>query len=99
MSSSEQRKAHHHMAQSASLQKTPVRIPFYWDKGIDPPLEWPNWAATLKIAIIAKEANNVDTLLRYKPEPRTYSTRLNPPTNPRVKMRLKHKRETGTNGV
>ena len=33
------RKAHHHIAQSASLQRTPVGIPFYWDKGIDPPLE------------------------------------------------------------
>ena len=63
-------KAHHHMAQSANPQRTPVGIPFYWDRGVDPPTEWPIWAATLKIAIIAKESINVDTLLRYKPEPK-----------------------------
>ena len=63
-------KAHHHMVQSANLQRTPVGIPFYWERGIDPPTDWPTWAATLKIAIIAKESLNVDTLLRYKPEPK-----------------------------
>ena len=58
------------MAQSANLQRTPVGIPFYWERAIDPPTDWPTWAATLKIAIIAKESLNVDTLLRYKPEPK-----------------------------
>ena len=58
------------MAQPANLQRTPVGIPFDWEKSIDPPTDWPTLAATLKIAIIAKESLNVDTLLRYKPEPK-----------------------------
>ena len=72
------------MAQSANLQRTPVGIPFYWEKGIDPPIDWPTWAATPKIAIIAKESLNVDTLLRYKPEPKDLFYPAEPSYEPQV---------------
>ena len=58
------------MARSVILSRTPVGIPFFWDKDTDPPLEWTTWAATFCIAIIAKELIYVDYLLRYKPEPK-----------------------------
>ena len=82
MTSKKQRKAHHHMAQSASLQRAPVGIPFYWAKDMDSPLEWPTWAATLKTAIIAKKSINVDTLLWYKPEPTDLVYPAEPPYEP-----------------
>ena len=58
------------MAQSVILSRTPVGIPFFWDRGMEPRLEWTTWAATLKRTIIAKESINVDYVLRYKPEPK-----------------------------
>ena len=72
------------MAQSANLQRTPVGIPFYLERGIDPPTDWPTWALTLKIAIIAKESLNVDTLLRYKPEPKDLFYPAEPTYEPSV---------------
>ena len=38
-------------------------IPFFWNSGMDAPVEWPTWASTLKLVIMAK-----DSLLRQKPE-------------------------------
>ena len=35
---------------------------------MEPPVEWPTWAATLKLAIIAKNSLNVDSLLKHKPD-------------------------------
>ena len=34
---------------------------------MEPPVEWPTWAATLKLAIMAKNSLNVDSLLKHKP--------------------------------
>ena len=58
------------MAQSAPvpLLRSPVGIPFFRDSGMEPPVEWPTWASTLKLAIMAKGSINVDSLLRQKPE-------------------------------
>ena len=87
------------MAQSANLQRTPVGIPFYWEKGIDPPTDWPTWAATLKIAKIAKESLNVDTLLRYKPEPKDLFYPAEPTYEPQVQNETqvqKRERERST---
>ena len=44
------------------------------------PVEWPIWAATLKLAIMAKNSINVDSLLKHKPDRKdlTYPTE---PTN------------------
>ena len=72
------------MAQSANLQRTPVGVPFYWEKGIDPPIDWPTWAATLKLAITAKESLNVDTLPRYKPESKDLFYPAEPTYEPQV---------------
>ena len=35
---------------------------------MDPPVDWPTWASTLKLAIMAKDSINVETLLRQKPD-------------------------------
>ena len=58
------------MAQSATvpIAHSPVGIPFFWESGMEPPVEWPTWAATLKLAIMAKNSINVDSLLKQKPD-------------------------------
>ena len=58
------------MAQSVlvPLSRSQVGISFFWDSGMDPQVEWPTWATTLKLAIMAKDSINVDSLLRQKPE-------------------------------
>ena len=85
------------MVQSANLQRTPVGIPFYWERGIDPPTDWHTWAATLKIAIIAKESLNVDTLLRYKPEPKDLFYPAEPTYEPQFQNETQvQKRERST---
>ena len=65
------------MAQPAAvtIARSPVGIPFFWESGMEPPVEWPIWAATLKLAIMAKNSINVDSLLKQKPE-------INVPTYP-----------------
>ena len=75
------------MAQSAaavSIARSPVGIPFFWESGMEPPVEWPIWAATLKLAIMAKNSINVDSLLKHKPDMKdlTYPAELTyePPT-------------------
>ena len=37
---------------------------------MEPPVEWPTWASTLRQAIMATDFINVDALLRQKPEPK-----------------------------
>ena len=58
------------MAQSAAvpIARSPVGIPFFWESGMEPPVEWPTWAAILKLAIMAKNSLNVDSLLKHKPD-------------------------------
>ena len=58
------------MAQSAAvpIARSPVGIPFFWESGMEPPVEWPTWAATLKLALMAKNSLNVDSLLKHKPD-------------------------------
>ena len=58
------------MAQSAAVTfaRSPVGIPFFWESGMEPLVEWPIWAATLKLPIMAKNSINVDSLLKQKPE-------------------------------
>ena len=58
------------MAQSAAapIARSPVGFPLFWDSGMEPPVEWPTWAATLKLAIMAKISINVDSLLKHKPD-------------------------------
>ena len=75
------------MAQSASavpIARSPVGIPFFWESGMEPPVEWPIWAATLKLAILAENSINVDSLLKHKPgiKDLTYPTEptYEPPT-------------------
>ena len=75
------------MAQSAtavSIARSPVGIPFFWESGLEPPVEWLIWAATLKLAIMAKNSKNVDSLLKHKPDRKdlTYPTEptYEPPT-------------------
>ena len=58
------------MAQSATvtIARSPVGIPYFWESGMEPPVEWPTWAATLKLAIMAKASIKVDYHLKQKPE-------------------------------
>ena len=58
------------MAQSAPvpLLRSPVGILFFWDNGMKPPVEWPKWSSTIKLAIMTKDSINVDSLHRQKPE-------------------------------
>ena len=60
----------HNTAQPAPvpLLRSLVGILIFWDSGMDPPAEWPTWASKLKLAIMAKDSINVDSLLRQKPE-------------------------------
>ena len=58
------------MEQSASvpIARYPVGVPFFWESGMEPPVEWPTWISTLKLATMAKDSINVDSFLRQKPE-------------------------------
>ena len=58
------------MAQSAAvtIARSPVGILFFWESGMEPPVEWPIWAATLKLAIMAQNSIIVDSLLKHKPK-------------------------------
>ena len=55
------------MAQSA---KTPLGVNPFWESGATPPIEWKQWFATLKMAIVARDSIDVDKLLRLKPQPK-----------------------------
>ena len=73
------------MAQSAAavtIARSPVGIPFFWETGIEPPVEWPIWAATLKLAIMAKNSINVDSLLKHKPDRKDLTYPLEPTYEP-----------------
>ena len=75
------------MAQSATvtIARSPVGIPFFWESGMGPPVEWPTWAATLKLAIMAKDsinAINVDILLKQKPDIKDLTYRAEPTYEP-----------------
>ena len=53
------------MAQSA---KTPLGVnPM--EAGATPPVEWKQWFATLKMAIISRKNIEVDKLMKLKPQP------------------------------
>ena len=54
------------MAQSA---KTPLGVNPIWESGATPLIEWKQWFATLKMAIVAHDSIDVDKLLRLKPQP------------------------------
>ena len=54
------------MAQSA---KTPLGVNPFWESGATPPIEWRQWFATLKMAIMARDSIEVDKLLKLKPQP------------------------------
>ena len=52
------------MAQS---MKSPIGVPFYWESGKNPLIEWQTWFNAFKMAGMAKENMYVDQLLRLKP--------------------------------
>ena len=54
------------MAQSA---KTPLGVNPFWESGATPPIEWKQWFATLKMAIVARDSIDVDKIHRLKPQP------------------------------
>ena len=73
------------MAQSAAavtIARSPVGIPFFWETGVEPPVEWPIWAATLKLAIMAKNSINVDSLLKHKPDTKDLTYPIEPTYEP-----------------
>ena len=76
---SQQYKARDHMAQSAI--KTPLGVPAFWETGANPPIEWSTWFGTLKMAIMARDNQQVDKLLKLKPS----RTELPYPTHPSYK--------------
>ena len=75
----------HNMAQSAAavtIARSPVGIPFFWETGAEPPVEWPIWAATLKLAIMAKNSINVDSQLKHKPDTKDLTYPIEPTYEP-----------------
>ena len=91
----------HNMAQSAAaitIARSPVGIPFFWETRDEPPVEWPIWAATLKLAIMAKNSINVDSLLKHKPDTKdlTYPIEptYEPPTENETQCTTQRKRPT-----
>ena len=73
------------MAQSAaavSIARSPVGIPFFWEYGVEPPVEWPIWAATLKLAIMAENSINFDSLLKHKPDRKDLTYPIEPTYEP-----------------
>ena len=57
------------MAQSAEYSKNPLNINPFWQKAsVEPPLEWSKWAATLEMAVFAKDGIEVPNLLRARPQ-------------------------------
>ena len=56
----------HHMAQPA---KTPLGVNLFWEVGAPPPIEWKQWFATLKMAIMARDNIKLDKLLKLKQQP------------------------------
>ena len=56
------------MAQSAGCSKNPLNINPFWEKAsVEPPLEWPKWAAILEMAVFARDRIEVQYLLRAWP--------------------------------
>ena len=57
------------MVQSATQKRTPLGIEPFWEKpSVDPPLKGEKWQMQAKLALIAEENIDVDTLLEPKPE-------------------------------
>ena len=64
----------HNMAQSAAdSKKTPLHIEAFWEKPTaTPPLTWDKWTQQWKLALLAKEGIQLDTLLNDPPATVTY---------------------------
>ena len=62
------------MAQSAAdSKKTPLHIEAFWEKPtVTPPLTWEKWTQQWKLALLAKEGVQLDTLLNDPPGTVTY---------------------------
>ena len=69
------------MAQSATKDsgKSPLGIQPFWEKAtLEPPIRWEFWRIQLKLAILAREGNEVDLLLVDPPKPAYEDTVDNP---------------------
>ena len=64
----------YNMAQSAAdSKKTPLHIEEFWEKPTaTPPLTWDKWTQQWKLALLAKEGIQLDTLLNDPPATVTY---------------------------
>ena len=64
----------YNMAQSAAdSKKTPLHIEAFWEKPTaTPPLTWDKWTQQWKLALLAKEGIQLDTLLNDPPATVTY---------------------------
>ena len=57
------------MAQSAGFSKNALNINPFWERAsAEPPLEWTKWAATLEMAVFAKDGIEVRNLPRTRPQ-------------------------------
>ena len=76
--SSSNRSIRHNMAQSAvDSRKTPLHIDAFWVKPtITPPLSWGKWTPQSKLALLAKEGIELQTLLNEPLSTVTYPTEL-----------------------
>ena len=53
----------YHMAQTSVKERALLGSEPFWDKpALEPPLRWERWQIMLKLAILAKEGNSIDTL-------------------------------------
>ena len=70
------------MAQSArESRKTPLSIEPFWERPTsDAPNRWEKWRIQVKLAILARENNTLDTLLQPKP------TTVRLPAEPKYEM-------------
>ena len=64
----------YNMAQSAAhSRKTPLNIDAFWEKPtITPPLSWDKWTQQWKLALLAKEGIQIETLINGPPSAVTY---------------------------
>ena len=53
---------------SQQYSKNPLNINPFWERAsAEPPLEWSKWAATLEMAVFAKDGIEIRNLLRVRP--------------------------------